>query len=185
PGFTLTVDGSGFVSGARVFWNGSATATAFAGVTRLTAAITADDLKSAGSIPVFVVNPDGQRSNIVNFSVTPSGTSCPAGQFFAEYFANVALTAPAARTACEGSINYSWGTGGPAGLPADNFSARWTGSFPFANETVTFSARADDGVRVFLDGTLIIDGWKDQSPTTYTATRTVTAGVHEVKVEYY
>jgi len=132
-----------------------------------------------------VVNPDGQRSNIVNFNVTPSGTSCPAGQFFAEYFGNISLTAPATRTACEGPINYNWGSGGPAGLPTDNFSARWSGSFAFGNETVTFTVRADDGVRLFLDGTLIIDGWRDQPATTYTTTRAVTSGNHQIKVEYY
>jgi len=131
------------------------------------------------------VNPDGQRSNTVNFTVAPSGTTCPGAQFFAEYFSNIALTAPATRTACETAVNYDWGAGGPAGLPVDNFSARWTGRFPFANETVTFSVRADDGVRLFLNGTLIIDGWKDQGATTYTATRTVTSGNHEIKVEYY
>ena len=185
PGFTLTVDGSGFVSGSTVFWNGHAEATTFVSATRLTAAVTSDDIKTAGSMPVFVVNPDGQRSNLVNFSVTPSGASCPAGQFFAEYFSNIGLAAPATRTACEGAISYDWGAGGPAGLPVDNFSARWTGSFPFAAGMFTFTARADDGVRVFLDGTLIIDGWKDQPATTYTATRTVISGNHEVKVEYY
>ena len=45
----------------------------------------------------------------------------------------------------------------------------------------TFTATADDGVRVYLDGTLIINQWRDQSPTTYTATRQVTAGNHEVR----
>ena len=39
-------------------------------------------------------------------------------------------------------------------------------------------------MRVYLDGTLVIDQWKDQSATTYIASRTVTAGNHEVKVEY-
>jgi hypothetical protein len=110
---------------------------------------------------------------------------CGAGLFFAEYFPNTSLTPPSARTACEASINYDWGIGGPAGVPPDNFSARWTGRFNFAGGNVTFTARADDGVRVFLDGTLIIDGWKDQPPTTYTTMRNVTAGEHEVKVEYY
>jgi PA14 domain len=40
-------------------------------------------------------------------------------------------------------------------------------------------------VRVYLDGALVIDQWKDQSATTYTASRSVTAGGHELKVEYY
>jgi hypothetical protein len=38
---------------------------------------------------------------------------------------------------------------------------------------------------VYLDGTLLIDQWKDQPPTTCTASRLVTAGTHEVMVEYY
>ena len=186
PAFTLTVNGSGFTSGATIFFNGHANGTTFVSSTRLTATIIADDIKTAGTYPVFVVNGDGQRSNIVNFTVTPSSSSCPVGQFFAEYFSNMTLTPPATRTACETTINYDWGAGGPAGLPTDNFSVRWTGSFAFANQTVTFSARADDGVRVFLDGTAVIDAWRDQAATTYTSQpRSVSSGNHEVKVEYY
>jgi hypothetical protein len=40
-------------------------------------------------------------------------------------------------------------------------------------------------MRVYLDGALVIDQWKDQSASTYTASRAVPAGNHEVKVEYY
>ncbi|PYM24538.1 MAG: hypothetical protein DMD78_08645 [Candidatus Rokuibacteriota bacterium] len=117
--------------------------------------------------------------------IEPGTSACATGQFFAEYFSNIALTPPATRTACESTINNNYGAGGPTGLPTDNFSARWTGRFPFAAGNVTFTARADDGVRVFLDGAVIIDQWHDQAATTYTATRTVTAGEHEVRVEYY
>jgi hypothetical protein len=38
---------------------------------------------------------------------------------------------------------------------------------------------------VWVDGALIINAWKDQGPTTYTATRALTASEHQVKVEYY
>jgi single-stranded DNA-binding protein len=55
----------------------------------------------------------------------------------------------------------------------------------FTAGSYTFSATADDGVRVYLDGSLVIDQWKDQSATTYTVARSVTAGNHELKVEYY
>jgi PA14 domain len=51
--------------------------------------------------------------------------------------------------------------------------------------TYTFTVTADDGVRVYLDGTLVIDQWKDQPPTTYTASRSVSAGDHVLSVEYY
>src|SRR5439155_1639036 len=80
---------------------------------------------------------------------------------------------------------YYWSKGGPASLPVDNFSARWTRNVSFPAGSVTFTVRADDGVRLFLDGVAIIDQWHDQPATTYTATRTVTAGTHEVRVEYY
>jgi hypothetical protein len=55
----------------------------------------------------------------------------------------------------------------------------------FSAGDYTFTARADDGVRVYVDGTTVIDAWRDQSPTTYRATKTLTAGTHEVVVEYY
>jgi hypothetical protein len=62
---------------------------------------------------------------------------------------------------------------------------RWTGTFNFAAGSTTFTATADDGVRVWVDANPIIDAWIDQSPTTYTASRTLTAGAHTVAVEYY
>lgn len=45
------------------------------------------------------------------------------------------------------------------------------------------TATADDGVRVYLEGTLVVDQWKDQPPTTYTASRLITD--HELMVAYY
>jgi hypothetical protein len=43
----------------------------------------------------------------------------------------------------------------------------------------------DDGIRVFVDGTLVVDGWKYQSPTTYSADVPLTEGPHTVVVEYF
>ena len=83
---------------------------------------------------------------------------------------------------CEAAINNDWGTGSPApGVNADGFSASWDGSFTFAAGTYTFTATGDDGIRVYVDGTKVIDGWKDQSATTYTAPVTLTAGSHAVQ----
>jgi hypothetical protein len=68
---------------------------------------------------------------------------------------------------------------------SDNFSVRWTGTFNFDAGPATFTATADDGIRVWVDGALIIDAWVDQAATTYQATTTMTAGNHIVRVEYY
>ncbi|MCK4305034.1 MAG: M4 family metallopeptidase, partial [Candidatus Eisenbacteria sp.] len=67
----------------------------------------------------------------------------------------------------------------------DDFSVRWTGWFTFTEDTYNFAAQTDDGLRVWVDGTLIIDAWWDQPPTFYQASHDLTAGEHEVKAEYY
>ena len=40
-------------------------------------------------------------------------------------------------------------------------------------------------MRVYVGGQLKIDKWLLQSPTTYTADVDLTAGAHEVKLEYF
>jgi Galactose oxidase-like, Early set domain/Bacterial Ig domain/PA14 domain len=116
----------------------------------------------------------------------PPPGSCPAGQYSARYFANMTLTGTPATERCETSIDYDWGTGSPApNVPVDQFSARWTGTFSFQAGNYQFTATADDGIRVWVDGVPLIDGWVDQSATTYQQTKNLTAGSHDVQVEYY
>jgi hypothetical protein len=118
----------------------------------------------------------------------PPTTTCAAGQYAAEYFTDKALSGTPAVVQCETApLDHDWGLGAPvAGVPVDGFSVRWTGSFAFATAgTYTFSATGDDGIRVYVDGVLLIDQWHDQGATTYTATRVLAAGAHTVTVEYY
>jgi hypothetical protein len=50
----------------------------------------------------------------------------------------------------------------PDGLPADNFSVRWSGEIQaLKSEAYTFTTGSDDGVRMWLNGVLIIDAWTD------------------------
>jgi FG-GAP-like repeat len=77
-GFTLTVNGTGFVSGSTVKWNGSTRTTTFVTESKLTASVPQSDLANAGTASVTVVNPapGGGKSNPVLFEVTnPNGTS--------------------------------------------------------------------------------------------------------------
>lgn len=72
--FTLTLNGSGFINGATVQWNGVNRTTTFASATQLTASIPASDLLTAGKIPVTVINPapGGFASDAQFFSVYPT-----------------------------------------------------------------------------------------------------------------
>src|SRR5580700_5675862 len=72
PGFTLTVNGTGFVSGATVDWNGSPRTTNFISGRQLTATINGTDIAMARTASVTVVNPvpGGGTSNVVFFTVT-------------------------------------------------------------------------------------------------------------------
>ncbi len=113
-------------------------------------------------------------------------TSC-SGQYRAEYFNNRNLSGSPVYTRCEGwPINHDWGGGSPGhSVPNDNFSARWTGQAHIDSGSYTFIARADDGIRLWLDGQIILDKWIDQGPTEYRVSRNVNSGEHTVKIEYY
>ena len=112
--------------------------------------------------------------------------NCP-GRYAVEYFNNRNLSGSHAFATCEGwPINHDWRGGSPGrGVHNDNFSARWTGRAHIDAGNYTFIARADDGIRVWIDNQIIIDAWRDQSPTTYRVTRHINGGDHNIKVEYY
>jgi len=108
------------------------------------------------------------------------------GDYVAQYFDNRDLWGIPAVVRGEPTIDHDWGDGSPdAALPGDNFSARWTKTDTFAAGSYLFAITGDDGVRLYLDDTLVIDGWVDQGATTYTTTRDLTAGQHTIRFEYY
>ena len=71
PGFTLTVEGAGFVPGATIDWNGAALATTFVSNEELTATVPAGNIASAGTASLTAVNPGSRvNSNVVYFPVS-------------------------------------------------------------------------------------------------------------------
>ena len=69
PAFTLTVNGSNFIAGSVVKWNGVMRTTAFVSATQLTAVILATDIAAVGSYPVTVTNANGTSAPVA-FTVT-------------------------------------------------------------------------------------------------------------------
>jgi hypothetical protein len=71
--FTLTVNGSNFVNGSVVDWNGSSRTTTYISSTQLQAAITTADVAAANSASVTVFNPSpgGGSSAASTFTISP------------------------------------------------------------------------------------------------------------------
>jgi hypothetical protein len=64
---------------------------------------------------------------------------------------------------------------------------RWTGRItPLYSQTYTFYVGSDDGVRLWVDGRLIVNNWTVHNLTTNTGTIALTAGQsYSIKLEYF
>ncbi|HEY7175492.1 MAG TPA: glycoside hydrolase family 3 C-terminal domain-containing protein, partial [Micromonosporaceae bacterium] len=105
----------------------------------------------------------------------------------AQFYANTTLAGDPIATRVDPTVSFNW-TGAPAdGVPATNFSAKWTGTLtPPTTGTYTFGLTSDDGSRLFIDGAQVIDNWRDQASNTETAEVDLTAGRPvSIEVDYY
>jgi len=107
--------------------------------------------------------------------------------WYGEYFANRHLQGWPVLMRNDRAIDFEWGDGSPdPALPADNFSVRWTRTLGFDAGTYRFLTSTDDGVRVWVDGALVVDAWVDQKQlNTNTGEVYLAAGQHTITVEYY
>jgi beta-glucosidase len=105
----------------------------------------------------------------------------------AEYFSNLALSGTAILNQVDQRINFDWANGNPprGSLPPE-FTARWIGVIRANDSSLhVFRARADAGIRVFLDDELIIDDWEDHAARPDVATKFLEAGrTYRLRVEY-
>jgi YD repeat-containing protein len=103
------------------------------------------------------------------------------------YFDNLDFTAYKL-TRADAAVNFDWGGGSPdSSVGQDEFSARWTGTVvPSFSETYTFHTTTDDGVRLWVDGQLVIDKWVDQAPTEWSGQMALQAGrPYALRMEFY
>jgi hypothetical protein len=91
-------------------------------------------------------------------------------------------------TRTDSTVNFNWGNDSPGSqVSSDYFSVKWTGQVRApVSGTYTFTVTGDDGVRLYLNGQLVNDGWADQDPTSYSYTTTLTAGtLYNIELHYY
>lgn len=105
-----------------------------------------------------------------------------------EYFNNMDLSGKPALVRIDKRISFNWGESSPDDkINTDKFSVRWTGKLvPPTSRTYRLSVTTDDGVRLFLDGKLLIEKWYDRGATTDEVSVSLKAGYkYDIRIEYY
>jgi hypothetical protein len=108
------------------------------------------------------------------------------------YYSNIDFTGSAV-SELDSVVDFSWNGASPAaGIPGSNFSAEWTGQVQIpCTGNYQFCVVGDDGVRLWLDGVKIDDGWYYQGATSYCnnlsgSSMAETAGAkHDIKMDYF
>lgn len=125
----------------------------------------------------------------VDWELANPDCDVPEGRFCATYFLNTDLDGFPILRQEEPEIAHNWDLSGPQKLEEeDQFSGHWIGKFAFTEGKYTFTTRGNDGIRLWLDGALVIDSWNDYDAghqREINATVDVDSGLHEVEVAFY
>ncbi len=157
---------------------------------------------SAGVTPPYVITPlqgitsragagvtiryaEGDGSTVLSqYLRTPGGAAGLQGQ----YYNNTTLSGSPAVTRTDAFVNFNWHGGPPANsVTKANWSARWTGTLtPPTTGSYNLRLTSDDGSRLFINGSQVIDNWRDQATTTASTTMQLTGGqAYNIEVQYY
>jgi uncharacterized repeat protein (TIGR03806 family) len=127
-------------------------------------------------------------ASFVNTAAAGNGTGLT-GAYYTNHTSASPFTGAPVLVQTNATINFNWGTGGPSPLVGtNNFTVRWTGLVqPQFNETYYFYTTADDGVRLYVNGQLLIDDWVDKtSATTHSNSIALVAQqFYNLELDYY
>lgn len=125
----------------------------------------------------------------------PCGVPCPQpcpqppppqATWTGEYFANRDLGGSPNFVRQDNAIAFDWGTWGPGGgLGGTNYSVRWNRVENSSGGMYRFTATVDDGIRVWVDGQLVLDYWRIGPATTISCDHFLSPGQHTIRVEYF
>jgi hypothetical protein len=104
-----------------------------------------------------------------------------------DYFDNMDFTGTMIRR-LDATVGFDWGEGSPdPSMDPNQFSVRWTGQVqPRFSETYTFYTVSDDGIRLWVNGQLIIDRYFDQAPSEWSGVISLQAGqLYDIRIDYY
>jgi uncharacterized protein YraI len=141
---------------------------------------------------------EDQGAAFIDFQLTPIAgvpqpvnpvqpPSSPTGPWLAYYYNNPNLAGDPVAILTVDTPNANWGTGSPlASVTSDNFSIRYTSTQTYSAGNYRITTRADDGVRVYVNGFLVINQWRGSAgQENYTADVALRSGQNSFTIEYY
>jgi hypothetical protein len=126
---------------------------------------------------VFIKIKDGLINGLKTYYYTWSGDNAP----------DDLLSLKPVYTGVSPWINYVWWDKPAPSVPSEFFAIAWIGYIEIGeNGMYRFYVTTDDGSRLWIDDELVIDAWKDQSPTTYVSDPVyLSRGFHKIKYFFY
>lgn len=105
----------------------------------------------------------------------------------AKWYNNRDLSGTPTSTTQVDKIDFDWGSNGPgiSGIGKDNFSVQFSTSLYLRRGKYRFVARSNDGVRLYVDGKIVIDSWYDRGARTDTVELDIIGGLTKIILEYY
>ena len=128
----------------------------------------------------YVVVPGAQLASIEHGRGEPG--------LHGEYWDNNRFDGPPRLVRTDRDVDFGWTLNSPGpGIPFDWYSARWTGAITVpAGGVHRLGVEGNDGYRLYLDGTLVVDDWKKQSYGTHVADVNLAPGsTHTIRLEYF
>jgi YVTN family beta-propeller protein len=136
-----------------------------------------------GNLAAYVAQVGGQETTAPTSSTPNTGAGLTG-----RYFNNTSLSGTPVLQRIE-AVNFGWSTNSPGpGVNADNFSVRWSGKVEATSTgSFQFQTASNDGVRVWINGVLVINNWTSHATTTNnSASIALTGGTrYAVKMEFY
>jgi len=105
-----------------------------------------------------------------------------------QFFSNPNLFGTPVFSRLDPFVNFEWNNVSPgAGVPAENYSARWTGVLvPPVDGDYRLGVSSDGGYRLYLNEKVFIDDWAPHGERTLTSLVHLQAGhAYPIKLEYY
>ncbi|MCB0104700.1 MAG: hypothetical protein KDE53_02300, partial [Caldilineaceae bacterium] len=149
---------------------------------RLALLVASDDFRyrASASFDYVVATPTPVPTSAA--TATPIGTD----QWEGRYYNNPDLRGDPVLVRGDRELRFNWGSAAPdPNLPNDDFSVRWQRTASFERGVYRFTVEADDGFRLYVDETLILESWRPGSRRTLELDYPMEPGNHLIRLDYF